>query len=283
MLSYKHGFHAGNHADVLKHLCWLGVIEHLKQKNKPFTLFDTHAGAGSYSLDDDAAQKTQEFETGIAKLATLEDAAGLLKGYLEVSLPYWHHREYPGSPLIAADVCREDDMLVLMELHPTEFSSLQDTFRSHSHRSNTKLHHRNGLEGLVSMVPPKPNRGAILIDPPYELKSEYVEVVDSITKVLKRWQQAQIVIWYPLLSARAGAKAGASETMVEKLSMLSGSVLTAELRVASADDDMGMYGSGVCVINPAWQLDLQLEAALEALCPVLGENVSATVTWLAQS
>ncbi len=283
MLSYKHGFHAGNHADVLKHLCWLGVIEHLKQKNKPFTLFDTHAGAGSYSLDDDAAQKTQEFETGIAKLATLEDAAGLLKAYLDVSLPYWNRREYPGSPLIAADVCRNDDMLILMELHPSEFSSLQDTFRSHSHRSNTKLHLRNGLEGLVSMVPPKPNRGAILIDPPYELKSEYTDVVESVSKVLKRWQQAQIVIWYPLLSARAGAKSGASEIMLQKLSKLAGSVFSAELKVASSDQDTGMYGSGVCVINPAWQLDVHLASALKEVCPLLGDNVSASLTWVAKT
>ena len=292
MLSYQHAFHAGNHADVIKHLCWIGVINSLKKKDKPFTLFDTHAGAGVYDLTDAMSAKNKEYETGISRL-TSEDfkvqgtkaaLPTLLEDYLALCEPFLANDAYPGSPIISVKAKRESDVLHLMELHPGEFEKLERNIAKLGARNN-HVHKRDGYEGLRALTPPKPNRGAILIDPPYERASEYSDVIKGAQQVFKRWQQAQIVVWYPLLSERAGAKHGASEVMCEKLAQLGKPCFQAEIRVAENSPDAGMYGSGVFVLNPPWQLDMQLENALDCVVSRLGSvdegiNASARVTWV---
>ena len=292
MLSYQHAFHAGNHADVIKHLCWIGVINSLKKKEKPFTLFDTHAGAGVYDLTDAMSAKNKEYETGISRLTSedlkVQNAKAalpvLLEDYLALCEPFLADNAYPGSPIISVKAKRESDFLHLMELHPGEFEKLERNIAKIGARNN-HVHKRGGYEGLRALTPPKPNRGAILIDPPYERASEYSDVIKGVEQVFKRWQQAKIVVWYPLLSERAGAKHGASEIMCEKLAQLGKPCFKAEICVAENTPDAGMYGSGVFVLNPPWQLDAQLEKALDYVVSRLGSvnegiNARARVTWV---
>ena len=279
MLSYQHAFHAGNHADVLKHLCWIGVIEHLKRKHKPFTLYDTHSGAGVYQLDDALASKTKEYETGVERIANVATTNALLDTYLTLCNKLLSERRYPGSPVISAKLKRESDTLHLMELHPGEYRKLDAALGAMSQR-HVHTHHRDGYEGVIALTPPKPNRGAVLIDPPYELMSEYSDVVAGVKKVLARWQQAQLVVWYPLLSERAGAKAHARQVMCDELAQLGKPCFTYELTVLDNQPEVGMYGSGVCVINPSWQLDTQLSEAVAEIMPFMGKHAQGRLCWL---
>ncbi|WP_252736124.1 23S rRNA (adenine(2030)-N(6))-methyltransferase RlmJ [Aestuariibacter sp. A3R04] len=279
VLSYLHAFHAGNHADVIKHLCWLGVINYLKKKEKPFTVYDTHAGAGCYALTGEQMQKNREFETGFVPLAGINPQSSLLSGYLDAMTPHWENLQYAGSPLLAANALRAQDNAHFMELHPTESEVLTQVIRGVA-KGNTHVHHRDGLEGVIALTPPSAKRGAILIDPPYERLNEYEAIPTTIRKILQRWAAAQIVLWYPLLSGRAGRKAGASEAMVSGLSNVGKTSFTAELRVADKHLDTGMYGSGVMVINPPWQLDAQLHEALDEVSKHLGPSVSSTINWV---
>lgn len=281
MLSYQHGFHAGNHADVIKHLCWLGVINYLKKKEKPFTLYDTHGGSGCYPLTGEEMQKNREFETGFVLLAGITAQSPLLSAYLSAMTPHWENLQYAGSPLLAANALRAQDTAHFMELHPGECETLTHVIRGVG-KGNAHVHYRDGLEGIVALTPPSPNRGAILIDPPYERLEEYTAIPETIRKVLQRWSGAQIVLWYPLLSERAGSKAGASEVMIDGLSEIGKASFTAELRVSDKALDNGMYGSGVMVINPPWQLDEHLRSTLDEVCNYLGKDVNSTVNWVKQ-
>ena len=280
MLSYLHGYHAGNHADLIKHAVWLAVLDRLHQKAKPFTLIDTHAGAGCYPLTGEQAQKTQEYKSGVALLQGWQPVHPVLQRYLQVLKGFSERHQYPGSPLISVSQLRDADHLHLMELHPGEHERLRTAIKQNRGNGHTHVHHRDGFEGAISLCPPKPNRGAILIAPPYEQRKEYDAVITAVKQLLKRWPQAQIVLWYPLLSQRAGDKAGQSEAMCEALAALPLNVLQAELRVDDPANDAGMYGSGVCLINPAWQIDAVIDVMLNELAEQLGAAAQSTVTWL---
>ncbi|NVK58178.1 MAG: 23S rRNA (adenine(2030)-N(6))-methyltransferase RlmJ [Alteromonadaceae bacterium] len=280
MLSYQHGYHAGNHADIIKHLCWVAVINRLKQKNKPFNLFDTHAGAGCYRLDSEQALKTGEYQSGIARLDNIAAHDPLLQDYLAILSSYASDNQYPGSPLIASHLLREQDALHVMELHPGEFEGLKQATKRCSGAGQVHSHFRDGLAGLVALSPPKPNRGAVLIDPPYESRSEYPQVISTVKQCLKRWPQAQLLVWYPLLSERAGDKQGAAEAMCRTFAELEHNVLTIELRVTKNTPDAGMYGSGVCFINPAWQVEKLIGSALHEVVGYLGPDSDYSVAWL---
>lgn len=281
MLSYRHAFHAGNHADILKHLSWLGVLQHLKQKAKPFVVFDTHAGAGQYPLSSEQAQLNKEYETGMAGLNSVKQASGLLGDYLAYSQPIWQQNIYPGSPQLTALALRDTDSLHCMELHPSEIGPLQEVMKQHRN-PNLHVHHRDGLEGLVALTPPVPNRGAVLIDPPYEQLKEYQAVTNTLQQMYRRWANAQTVVWYPLLSERAKGKAQACQQMLDEISQLGKQCFTAELTVCDNTPDAGMYGSGVCIINPAWQLDAQISEAMDTVCQALGGDARFTLSWLKQ-
>lgn len=256
----------------------MGVIEHLKKKNKPFTLFDTHSGAGKYQFEETTMAQNKEFESGISKLESISQTrSSLLNNYLSIVKPFYDESSYPGSPLISQSLLRENDTLHLMELHPAEFDKLQHVMKR---RSGCHLHKRDGFEGLLALTPPRPNRGAVLIDPPYERFQEYQDVSRTLKKMFGHWEQGIVVIWYPLLSARAGKKHGASEVMYEVLGDLAKTSFVAELVVEDASDDNGMYGSGVCVLNPPWQLDEHLSSALDELTTVMGDDVTSSLRWL---
>ncbi|MCW8092282.1 23S rRNA (adenine(2030)-N(6))-methyltransferase RlmJ [Alteromonas sp. ASW11-130] len=244
------------------------MISYLKNKDKPFTLFDTHAGAGLYPLDSEQAQMNSEFKTGISTVIHATFASDLLTQYQSLCASYWDDYSYPGSPLLAANLLRLKDKLQVMELHPNEVTNLKNTLKQFTDSKKAHVHHRDGLEGLVAMVPPPSKRGAVLIDPPYERKEEYQAVVKSVSTTLRKWRNAQIIIWYPLLSDRAKGKTGLSERLVDDIVKLKCETLTVELIVDQKSSDTGMYGSGVCIVNPSWGIDKSLSEALDEFCQI---------------
>ncbi|MER2492604.1 23S rRNA (adenine(2030)-N(6))-methyltransferase RlmJ [Catenovulum sediminis] len=272
MLSYRHGFHAGNHADVLKHFVLLSVIDKLKQKNKPFVYLDTHSGRGLYDLSAAEALKNAEYSTGIEKvLVDAHNAPESLLKYADFCQLYFHKdiKSYPGSPEIARANLREQDKLILMELHNQEVLNLKSLFSS---ENRTSIHHRDGFEGLNAVVPPKPARGVVLVDPAYEVKQDYQAVVDSVAKAYKKWPTGIYLIWYPIL-ARGRDQ---SESLYASLSKAGfNSLLLAELTICQQASDFGMHGSGMAIVNAPFKLDQQIQQALPYLQQLLAQDKSA--------
>lgn len=265
MLSYRHAFHAGNHADVLKHCVLTLIIEYLKQKEKPFWYIDTHAGAGLYRLDSSEAQKNAEFAGGINKV--LERRAAMpdfLQPYFAVldAVNCESSNSYPGSPLFAAHLLRDQDRLRLFEMHPQDSRILNDNL---SHDSRAVLATGDGFAALKALLPPPPRRAFVLIDPPYELKEDYARVVTSMQVALRRFATGTYAVWYPLLP-RADAT-----RLPQQLAALPASSLRIELRVSEPEGEFGMYGSGMFVINPPWLLRNQMRILLPQLQGLLGE------------
>ena len=281
MLSYRHGYHAGNHGDVLKHICQMLVLEKLCEKNKPFVYIDTHSGAGKYDLSSEFALKTKEFTTGVDRIMGYQGNSRVIQSYKSLVSAYAEHGQYPGSPEIAHALRRADDKLILMELHNQEVTNLKRNVKG----QGIGIHHRDGFEGLKALTPPSPARGMVLIDPPYELTDEYVTLSKTLNMVVNRWQTGIYLIWYPLLSARAGEKFGASEKMLSELSKLPvKNLLNVSLCIEGVEQDTGMYGSGIAVINAPWQFEQKIEEALPELTSMLAVSDQAhySVEWLVE-
>jgi len=207
MLSYRHAFHAGNHADVLKHAIVVQLLEHLAQKDKAFWYIDTHAGAGLYALDHAYAQKKAEFETGISRLWQAAARGTVLPPMLEEYLdqvralnPDGNLRHYPGSPWLAWEILREHDRLRLFELHSTEIQVLRDNFRGAGRR--VMLYDGDGFTGIKAILPPPPRRGLVLIDPSYEDKQDYARTVQTMRDGLERFATGIYAVWYPQVQRR---------------------------------------------------------------------------------
>lgn len=197
MLSYQHGYHAGCLSDVHKHSALSVILLHLSQKDEPVTYIETHAGRGAYDLTSKEAKKTGEAATGIVSVEKLfkPDHPYLLA--LKRTRDHYGSNFYPGSPLIAVLTLRQSDSFHFMELHPQEFASLRNTLKSpHIH-----LYQQDGYEGALALSPPSPQRGIVLIDPSYEVKSEYSNMAPFIQKLHQKWPEAMILLWYPILSA----------------------------------------------------------------------------------
>ena len=259
MLSYQHGFHAGNFADLHKHLSLALLLESLNRKSKPWSYLETHSGRGLYDLRDAQAEKTGEYLQGIAKLWSnhSDDGLGRYIDLIRALNPSGNLEIYPGSPQIAANMARADDSIHLMELHPQEVAALKRNFRGYE---GVAVHHRDGYEGVLAHLPPKPNRGLVLIDPAYEVKDEYAQVASFVVKALKKWGNASIAIWYPVLSAQR------HEQMINSVVMgcPEPSILRSEMHIA-APAERGMFGSGMLLINPPWQIDQQLSELVPQL------------------
>lgn len=275
MLSYLHGFHAGNFADVHKHYILCCMLEALTRKDKPFCYLETHSGRAIYDFKDAQAQKTLEFEQGISRFFPAAPAGSdQIGSYLKTVAAFnqGELEQYPGSPCIAQNFARDADKLMLMELHPTEAKALkQQFFRD----KRVAVHNRDGYEGVSSLLPPKPNRGMVLIDPSYEDKSEYDQVVDFLKKSLKQWSNGSYAIWYPLLEANRW------KSMKHKLQR-SGirNILCSEIEINPSDAG-GMYGSGMLLINPPWPLEQKLTEVMPWLCGQLAQGSSENrLTWL---
>lgn len=269
MLSYRHAFHAGNHADILKHLILVESLDYLNQKDKPWWYVDSHAGAGAYALDSSYAQKNAEFDTGIGKLWGRSDLPPPLQRLIErikTLNPDGQLKLYPGSPHFAWQCARPGDKLWLYELHSTDQSLLQQTFADAGKRVHIDA--RDGFAGLSAVLPPQPRRGLILIDPSYELKEDYRRVLDALQDSLKRFATGTYAVWHPLLQ-RPEAR-----LLPERLRKLPDCRwLHATLSVqAPSKDGFGMHGSGMFVINPPWTLHGMLKDTLPYLARTLGQD-----------
>lgn len=264
MLSYRHSFHAGNHADVLKHTVQSLIIESLKEKDKPFLYLDTHAGAGRYQLSGEHAERTGEYLEGIARIWAQESVPEELKTYLEaVSAlnPRGDLRFYPGSPLIAAHLLRDHDKLNISELHPSDFPLLRNEF---SRDNRARVVREDGYQQLKSQLPPLSRRGFVLIDPPYELKSDYQAVVKGIQEGHRRFATGTYAVWYPVV-LRQQIKRMVKDFQATGIRK----ILQIELAVRPDSDQRGMTASGMIVLNPPWKLEAQMKSVLPWLHKVL--------------
>ena len=269
MLSYRHAFHAGNHADVLKHFIELELLRYLAQKDKPFWYIDTHAGAGCYELDSGYAAKNAEYESGIARLWEATDLPAPLAGYVALIKqlnPEETLRLYPGSPLVALHALREQDRMRLFELHPTDYALLEQNFAGHGAR--VLLQQADGFGALKALLPPPPRRALVLIDPPYEEKQDYQRVADALQEGLKRFATGTYAVWYPQLQRSEAVQLPAE---LQRLPAKSWLHVALSVQTPSADG-FGMHGSGLFILNPPWTLHATLQAVMPLLAARLGQD-----------
>ncbi|MDR2031134.1 MAG: 23S rRNA (adenine(2030)-N(6))-methyltransferase RlmJ [Azoarcus sp.] len=268
MLGYRHAFHAGNHADVLKHFVLAELLAHYSRKDKPWTYIDTHAGAGCYVLEDEIAGKTGEFAGGIARLWARAGLPPPLADYIDIVRqfnPGGRLLFYPGSPALAMTCARARDSLHLFELHPADLRTLQQTFASGTRGVRVHVRGNDGLAALAALLPPPARRAVVLIDPSYEVKSDYRNVPDALAGAMRRFPTGCYAVWYPLL-ARAD-----SRRLPQRLAALGAeNWLELRLRVRHPPrDGFGLYGSGLFIVNPPWTLPERLRAALPWLAEAL--------------
>lgn len=278
MLSYQHGFHAGNIADVLKHAVLCQVIDYLLQKNKPFYFHDTHAGRGLYDLTHPVAQKTGEYRDGIARIWNRRDLPAGLLPYIRTLQDFNTGaglRMYAGSSLLAQRMMTAADRLAANELHPQEYQALQDNAKG---LRNLRVSKEDGYAALKAALPPKERRGVVLIDPSYELLADDVAVVDALREALKRFSTGIYLVWYPVVEEKRTQKMLKAVTALPAIKLLQ---LELFARAPQAGTG-GMAGSGMLVINPPWQLDAVMQETLPWLVKQLApETGSCRVEWLA--
>lgn len=270
MLSYRHAFHAGNHADVLKHWLLVEVLSYLNAKEAPWTYVDAHAGGGINDLESAYTRKLCEYRDGIGRLWQNSDSAPAgLAVYLklvEAFNPQGRLRWYPGSGALAQRLARSGDRLHLFELHPADYASLTETF---AQRRRVHCYREDGFKGLLRLLPPPSRRGCILIDPSYEVKQDCLGVIETLKAALKRFPQGIYLVWYPLLADARTIR------MADKLvRLVPDNYLKAELRVRSPSG-RGMFGSGVIVLNPPWVLPDHCRQVLPWLAEQLAQDSSA--------
>ncbi|MBR2251224.1 MAG: 23S rRNA (adenine(2030)-N(6))-methyltransferase RlmJ [Neisseriaceae bacterium] len=271
MLSYRHIFHAGNFADILKHFVLFLVLQYYNQKDKPYFYIDTHSGAGLYCLNDEQSQKTGEYKDGFGRLLTAKNLPPLLnefKNKILNILPDQNH--YAGSPYIAAKTANTDTKLCLFEQHNNEFILLNQTVQLLNIQKRTITHNNDGFDGLLSLLPPPTRRAIILIDPSYEIKNDYQKVENTLKKAIKKFATGCYLIWYPILNREE------SKRLPEQLKKLAPKWLKTELIVKSfSQDGFGMAGSGMLIINPPYILAEQLNQEIPDLCSLLVQDSTA--------
>ena len=295
MFSYRHAFHAGSHADVLKHTMLIAILRHLSQKETALTVVDTHAGAGLYRLDGDYAGTSGEAADGVVKLfAALAPAGGrqpaigeitpLLQDYLETVAgfnPSGQLKIYPGSPFIVQALLRKEarDKLKLFELHPTDSKALAANIAQLAAGRQVAVARQDGFEGLKAFLPPPSRRGLVLIDPSYEIKSDYAKVSACIQDSLLRFATGTYAVWYPIIPRpEAHELPRRLKTLVTQAGR---PWLHATLAIGQSDErnvpgepdrGQGLTASGMFVINPPHTLKPALQVALPQMMQVLGRG-----------
>lgn len=272
MLSYRHAFHAGNHADVIKHVVLVQLLGYLTRKDKPLWFIDTHAGAAQYALDEGYATKNAEYESGIGRLWARADLPRVVDDYVAQvrSLnPDGRLRRYPGSPQLALQLLRKQDRLRLFELHSSESRLLQQYFRGDAPRAIARG--GDGFAGLQAVLPPPSRRALVLIDPSYEDKGDYRQVLAALRDARKRFAAGVYALWYPQVQRRE------SRQFPEQLKRLQDKdwlhvTLTVRKPVAGG---YGLHGSGMFILNPPWLLPKVLELAMPYLARVLAQDAAA--------
>lgn len=257
-MNYRHIYHAGNFADVMKHALLLRLLAAMKRKEKPFFVLDTHAGIGRYDVASEQAAKTGEWRDGIGRL--LENAPAALGDYIEavnrIGL-------YPGSPVLAAEALRPSDRLVACELHPEDAAVLRRTMRVYP---NTSVHERDGYEALGAFLPPPEKRALVLIDPPFERGDEFSTLALKLAQAWRKFPSAVLVVWYPI-KHRAPVRA-----FFESLKAASvRDVLALELLRRPDTDPSRLNGAGLLLINPPYGFEAEAEVILKACVEVFGE------------
>ncbi len=266
-MNYDHAFHAGNHADVLKHLVLRALLDAIKRKPTPFFVLDTHAGQGLYQLQDERANRTGEADSGVLRL--VEACAGearlapALQAYLDAIQSYLSESRYPGSPQLVADALRDSDRLACCELQPDVAQQLKRQLRRDP---RVAIHVRDGYEAVNALLPPTQKRGLVLIDPPYEAQlAEFDHALAALRAGLARWPQGIFALWYPIKRRRD------LQPFFRKAAALAAkSAFVVELLVRPDDSPLRLNGSGMLLLNPPWQLDSDLGAALPSLARALG-------------
>lgn len=269
-MNYHHAFHAGNFADVVKHLILTRILVYLQRKDAAFRVLDTHAGVGLYDLTGDQASRTGEWVDGIGRLFDKplpEAAAALAEPYLAAVRAHNSDgalRFYPGSPLITRMLLREQDRLFALELHPNDAAALRENFAGDIQVRATEL---DGWAALGTHLPPKEKRGLVLIDPPFEEKGEFGRIVSRLEKAWQRWPTGIFAIWYPIKDVREVADFAAALKATGI-----GKILRAELTIRSATTPPTLHGTGMIVINPPFVLEDELKVLMPALAKVLGND-----------
>ncbi|MDO9106046.1 MAG: 23S rRNA (adenine(2030)-N(6))-methyltransferase RlmJ [Methylovulum sp.] len=267
MLSYRHAFHAGNFADVLKHLILTQILGHLNRKDKAYCCIDTHAGPGDYALDGSYALKNREFDNGIGKLWLRDDLPDSVADYLNIIKQFNATPQlsrYPGSPLLAKQLLRRQDRLLLCELHSTEVQALNKIVKQDK---RITVFHADGLKHALGLLPPKERRGLVLIDPSYEIKSDYTRAVETLINMNQRFATGTYALWYPVVERHRNLA-------LERALSTSGmkDVQLFELGLQADSDGHGMTACGVIVVNPPWTLAAEMRRVLPWLADVLGDE-----------
>ena len=269
MLSYRHAFHAGNHADVLKHMVLCLLLRHLNKKDKPYAVLDTHAGAGMYALNQAYAQKNSEYMSGIGKILHHRELRDLVPEYYQVIDSINTSKSginfYPGSPLFSCALSRESERIYLCELHRSEFETVYKNFKRDRRVS---INHTDGFEAMKSMLPLNPKRGLCLIDPSYELKSDYTMVLKALKTGLSRFPTGIFAIWYPVL----GKLKDHSKNLTFDIKRTNAPLLQVELNIDGQSDDFGMNGSGMLIVNYPYGLYEELEQIMGPLFTALKDG-----------
>jgi 23S rRNA (adenine2030-N6)-methyltransferase len=272
-MNYRHAYHAGNFADVLKHAVLALVIEHLKLKPAPFRVIDTHAGIGLYDLTSEASLKTGEWQAGIGRVIDQElpaDAAAILAPYLavvrEVNGPGPLER-YPGSPLIARRLMRASDRLVVNELHPEDQAALEMLF---ARDDETKVLALDAWIALKSLLPPKERRGVVLVDPAFEEQGELDRLVEGLGEAVRRFATGTFLLWYPIKDVKVVA---AFRRKIAALEL--SKVLAVELMIRGGEDTQRLNGAGLVVVNAPYTLEAKLNVLMPVLVPRLAQGEGA--------
>ncbi len=279
MFSYRHAFHAGSHADILKHLVMIHLVQYLQEKPGALTIIDTHAGAGIYSLIDGFAAVSKEADQGIYRLSQFAKSNAVSSGianYLECILSENTDNDitiYPGSPFILARLLRTQDRLKLFELHPKEIDILRHNISQLKQAKQVDIYAEDSFARLKGLVPPPSRRGLVLIDPSYEDKQDYRYLDNAIEEALHRFATGCYAIWYPCLSRRESASL--PDHMKKIAASHKRSWLQVELRVENAPKERRLQASGMFIINPPWTLEKQLAESLPMLIMALAQGDGA--------
>ncbi len=282
-MNYRHIFHAGNFADVFKHIVLTRVIAYMQRKDAAFRVLDTHAGLGLYDLSSEQAQKTGEWKGGIGKVLKAADNAPadvreLLAPYLDAVKacnPEGGIAQYPGSPMIARHMFRKQDRLTALELHPDDFEVLHSHFEGDIQARVTKL---DGWLGIKSHLPPKERRGIILVDPPFEVYHEFFNILTALKEGHKRFATGTFLLWYPVKHRQ-----GVAEFREELRALKIPRILDTSLSVRSSGAEVSFDGSGMIVVNPPYALESELRTILPWLTSVLefkNGSGSYSINWI---
>jgi 23S rRNA (adenine2030-N6)-methyltransferase len=275
-MNYRHAFHAGNFADVIKHIVLVRILLYLQEKDAAFRVIDTHAGAGVYDLTGEEAERGGEWLTGIARIMQArfsEQALPLIKPYLDIVRSFNSHpaslERYPGSPLIARALLRPQDRLTACEVEVGARKALIDALRRDAQARVVDL---DGWTALTAFVPPNERRGLVLIDPPYEQKDEFERLATGFTEAFKKWPTGSYLLWYPAKSRRATDDLARQVADAAGGARPPGKCLRLEFSVAPQTADSGLTSAGLLVVNPPWTLAAELKTILPELEKPLGQG-----------